>query len=160
AAATRSEGQFPRDLDPLCLAAGERWRRLTQSQVSEANLLQVPERLTQAVLVKEEADRFIHRQLENVSDVLASISNLEDLRREPLAATDLAGDVHVGHEDHLHLHRPLPLARLAAPASDIEGEAPRREAALPCLGQVREDLPQLVERLDVGDRIGTGASPD
>ena len=75
AAAPRAERQLARDLDALRLAAGERGRGLAQAQIAEPHLLQVPERLAQAVLLQEEADRLVHGQLQHVADVFASLDH-------------------------------------------------------------------------------------
>ncbi len=62
--------QLARDLDALRLAAGERRRRLAESQVAESDLLQLPERLAELLLAREEPDRLVDGELEHVVDVL------------------------------------------------------------------------------------------
>ena len=47
------EHELARDLEPLRLAAGQRRRRLAESQVAESDLLQLPERLAELFLARE-----------------------------------------------------------------------------------------------------------
>ena len=53
---------------------------------------------------------------------------------------DVARNVDVGQEVHLDLDQAVALARLAAPALDVEREAPRPVAALARLLDLREEL--------------------
>src|SRR5262249_19818935 len=133
------------DLDPLRLAAGERGRRLTETEVAEADLvehLQSPEDLRRAA---EEGQRFSDRQVEHLMDGAAPVSHLEHLRLEALAVALIARDEHVGEELHLDADLAFALAGLAASARNVEGEMARREAARPrVLGRGK----QLADRIE------------
>src|SRR5216683_4498112 len=72
----------------------------------------------------------------------------------------LARDVDVLEEVHLELLKAVSLARLAPPTGNVEGEGPSREAKGPGLGLGGEQLADLVERLDVGDRVRARGAPD
>src|SRR5690606_37633546 len=93
--------QLPRDLEPRRLATRERGRRLAETQVAEPDLLQLPERLAKTVLLDEEADRLIHREVEHFADVLALVRDLERLGLVAPPTAHLARDQHVREEDHL-----------------------------------------------------------
>src|SRR5881296_2704962 len=69
----------------------------------------------------------------------------------PLAL--LAGHVHVLEEVHLELLEAVALARLAPPARHIERERAGVEAERPGPGEGGVELPDLVERLDVGHGV-------
>ena len=79
---------------------------------------------------------------------------------EALAFADLARHEHVGEELHLDLDLALALARLAAAAGDVEREmAGGQPARLGVLGR-REQLADRIERLEVGDRVGSRRAAD
>ena len=76
----RAERELARDLEPLRLAARERRRRLAEPQIAEPDLLQLPERLAELLLAREEANRLVDRELEHVVDVLAVHAHVEHRR--------------------------------------------------------------------------------
>ena len=81
-----------------------------------------------------------------------------DLKRLPFA--DLARDEDVGEELHLDLDDPFAFARLAAAAGHVEREvAGRQPARLRVLGR-GEQLADRIERLEIGDRVGSRRAPD
>ena len=61
--------QLARDLQPLRLTAGQRGRGLAEPEVAEADLLKLPEHLPELVLLDEEADRLVDREVEHLPDV-------------------------------------------------------------------------------------------
>src|SRR6185312_8288867 len=73
---------------------------------------------------------------------------------------DVAGDVNVGQEVHLDLDDAVALAGLAAPALDVEGEAPGLVAARLALGQAREPFAYGRKRTRVGRRVRARRAPD
>ena len=83
----------------------------------------------------------------------------QGLRVVALAAADLAGHVHVGEEVHLDLDHAVAAARLAAATLHVEAESPGVVAAGARIGQLREDLADLVERLGVGAGFERGVRP-
>ena len=76
------------------------------------------------------------------------------------AAAGLAGHEDVGEEDHLDLDVPRALAGLAAPAGRLKEKVAAVYFRSRASGCWREQLADLVERLDVGDRIGAGRAAD
>src|SRR5205807_1670448 len=112
--------ELARDLHALRLAAGKRRRGLSQPQIAESNLLELPERLTESLLAGKGTNGLVHGELKHLIDVAATDGHLEDVRAEALPATFVARDVHVRHEDHLDLEITGPLALLAAAAGDVE----------------------------------------
>src|SRR5260370_16660658 len=61
---------------------------------------------------------------------------------------------------HLDRDDAVALARLAAPALDVEGKAPRAVAAHPGFGQLREQVADVSEQPGVGGRVGSRRAPD
>ena len=72
----------------------------------------------------EEGQRVLDRHVEHLVDALALVVDLQRLAVVALALADVAGHVDVGQEVHLDLDHAVALAGLAAPALDVEAEAP------------------------------------
>ena len=102
----------------------------------------------------EEVHRLIHRQLKNISDIQALVSDLQRLAIVALARTRLAGDIHRRQEVHFDLEHTIALALLAAPAFDIEAETSRVVAPHPGRGHRGEEVADFVEHPGVGGRVG------
>ncbi len=122
-------GQFAGQLDALGLAAGEGGGALPQADVGEPHVEQRLQAAGDGRYRAEEFQRFLHGHLEHLVDALALVGDLQRLAVVALALAHVAGHVDVGQEVHLDLDHALALARLAAPALDVEREAPRLVAA-------------------------------
>ena len=88
---------------------------------------------------------------------------VEDLQRLAVVAravAGVAGHVHVGQEVHLHLDHAVALAGLAAPAGDVEAEAPRPVAALARRRHLGEQLAHRREQPRVGGRVAARRAAD
>src|SRR5690606_6810382 len=95
--------QLTRDLETLRLAARQCRGGLTETQVAESNLLQLPEHLAELVLADEEADRFVDREVEHLPDVQALVLDVERLPLVARTTARVAGQEDVGEEYHLDL---------------------------------------------------------
>ena len=98
-----------------------------------------------------------------VQDLVDGLSLVADLQRLPVIAAALAGvalDIDVRQEVHLHPDKPVALARLAAPALDVEAEAARSVAPGAGLGDRGEEVPHHAEEPGIGGRIGAGGAAD
>src|SRR5205814_1812834 len=71
-----------------------------------SDLLQLPERLTELLLAREESNGFVDGELEDLVDVAAVHAHIEHGRLEAAAGAVVARDEHVGHEHHLDLEIP------------------------------------------------------
>src|SRR3954452_24770565 len=91
----------------------------------------------------EEIGRFGDGHVEHVGYRLVLEFDLERLAVVALAVALIAGDVDIREEVHLDLNDAVALAALAAPALDIEREAPR--AVAPRLG-LREPREPVADR--------------
>ena len=78
------------------------------------------------------------------------VFDVERLAVEPRAAADFAAHKSGRQEVHLQLDRAGAFALGAAALRAVEGEAARRIAAQPRLGDLREQLADVVEEADVG----------
>src|SRR5207247_4218521 len=108
--------------------------------------------------VAEKPRRFIHRQIENVGDVLAFVSDLQRLAVIAFAVAHFAFDVNVRQKVHLDFNQSAAFAIFAAAAFDIETEPPRVITAHPRCWQVTEQFADLCERAGVGHWIRTRRS--
>ena len=124
-AAGAAPRQFLRQLHALRLAAAQRRRRLAELDVAEADVLQRPQLVGDRREVLEQRQRLVDGQVEHVGDRLAAVLDLERLAVVAPALALLARHVDVGQEVHLDGDDAVALARLAAPALDVEREAAR-----------------------------------
>ena len=155
-----------RQLHALRLAARERVRRLPQMQIAQAHILQHLQFGAQPLhrrfgsVFGEKLQSLVHSHLQHIGNAFFEILHLQHLLLETLAVAMFAGEVQVGHELHLHLDGPLPLTGLATPALGVERKI--TGCIEPFLGQGLggEQIPYVVESLDIGDRIGAARFPD
>ena len=153
-------GQLPGQLHPLRLAAGQRGRALSQFDVGQAHVHQGLQLAGQHRHRIEEGSRLLDGHVEHLVDVLVLVAHVQGLPVVALALALIAGDVDVGQEVHLHLDDAVALAGLAAPALDVEAEAPRLVAPGPRLLGLGEQFAYRGEQSGVGGRIGARRAAD
>ena len=152
--------QLAGELDALGLAAGEGGRRLAELHVIQPHVVQRLQLLGDRRDVLEVRQGLLNVHFEHFGDRLALVADLEGLAVEAMALADRAGDPDVGEEVHFELVGAVAFAGLAAAAGDVEAEAAGLVAAGLGLGQLREELADLVEDLDVGGRVGARRAAD
>ncbi len=108
----------------------------------------------------EKGSGFLHGHVEDVSDVLAAVANLQDIGFEPLALADLAGGIDILEEVHFQFFDAAAFAPFAATTCGIERKVARRES-LPLRVSFRgEELADLIERFQVGNRVRSWGAAD
>ena len=152
--------QLAGQLYPLRLAARQRRGRLPELDITQPHVHEGLELAVHAGQVLEEGRPLGHRHVQHVGDGLAAVLHLEGLAVVARAVADLAGHVDVGQEVHFNLYLPVAFAGFAAPARDVEGEAPRSEPARAAVGQAREELAYVVPHAGVGGGVGTRRAAD
>src|SRR6185437_1613625 len=90
----------------------------------------LPERLPELLLAQEEANGFVHREIQYIVNVPAIHGDIQYLGLEALAATFIAGNEDVGHEDHFHGEVTRALTGFTPSAGDVEAEGARGVASL------------------------------
>jgi hypothetical protein len=90
----------------------------------------------------------------------ALVADIQGLAVVALALADIAGHVDVRQEVHLHLRDAVPLAGLAAPALDVEAEAPGLVAARARFLGTGEQLANRGENAGVGRRVRARRATD
>ena len=111
-------------------------------------------------MCSKKTDRLLDGHVEHVGDRLALEADVERLLVVALAVALLARHVDVGQEVHLDLDLPVAAAHLAAPALDVEREAPGLVAARPRLLGLGEQVADDVEQAGVGRRVRARRAPD
>src|SRR5208337_4918843 len=147
-------------LEPLGLAAGERRRGLAQPKVVESYVQQRMDASLDLAAVAEENERLARREIEDFRDVSPPVGDLEDLRAIARTTALGAAHVHIGQKLHVDREEAVSLAGATPPALDVEAEKAR--AMVPQLGLVGrgEGPPDLVEGLQVSDRVGSTRPAD
>ena len=137
-------------LHPLRFAAAERGTGLAELEITQAGIAQRLQRAPDLRQARKEVQRFLHRQFQHRGNVLAVVLDIERLAVEPCPAADFATDERGRQEVHFQLDRAGPLALGAAALRAVEGEPAGRIAAQPRLGDLREQLADVVKEPDVG----------
>src|SRR5580765_6882108 len=99
-----------------------------------------------------------HRQ--HLIDAAPLVLDLQRFAVVALAVADVALNVDVRQEVHLHLDQAIALARLAATALDVEREAPGPVPALARLLHLREDFADRREQSGIGSRVRARRAAD
>jgi len=147
-------GKVGRELDPLGLASRQGSRRLSQAQVTEADIPNHLELSDERRLGRKEGDRLLHGHVEDVVDILPSGGDLEDLLLETRPLAFFADQFDVGEKLHLDRDCSGTLADFAAPTWEVEREMGRGKVSGMGLSERCEELSDVVEGLDIGDGIG------
>ena len=105
-------------------------------------------------------ERLLHVHFQHVGDRLALEADLQRLAIEAVPLAHRAGDPDVGQKIHFQLVRAVAFAGFAAAAGDVEAEAARLVAAGLRLGQLRVEIADFVEHLDVGGRVRARRAAD
>src|SRR5271155_1845892 len=119
-----------RQLHALCLASRERGRRLPETQVAEADLVEHAQFFRESRDVRKKLKRFTDGEVQHLVYVLALVKNFEHLRLVARALAFVADQLHVSQKLHFDRDSAVPLAVFAAPAGHIKRKMTSREAAL------------------------------
>ena len=147
-------------LDPLGLTPRQGGRRLAQAHVAQAHVGQGGQVAGDHGGRGEEVGGLADRHVQHVGHRPVLVADLQGLAVVAGPVAGLAGHVDVGQEVHLDPQGAVALTGLAAPALDVEGEAPRAVAAHPRLRHGGEDLAHVVPHAGVGGRVGARGAPD
>ena len=148
------------ELHPLCLTSGQLGGRLSEAEISEADVDQCRERAHDVELAVEEVVGLLDAHGEDLRDVAAAPG---DLQRAGLVAGAVAvGALGVdrGEEEQLHHDGSFALAGRAATAGDVEGESARLVPASASLGRLREPSPHVVEQARIGGDVRAWGATD
>ena len=153
-------GEFRGELHPLGLTSGKCRGRLTEPEVTEANLLKHLQLSVDLGNSAEEPCRLIDREFQDVGDILSLVGDLQGLAVEAPSAAEFAGDKNIRQKVHLDADHPVALALLTAPPLDVAGEPGRRVAANLGGGKAAEEIPDRAEDTGIGGGIRPRCASD
>ena len=156
----RPDLQERSELQALRFAARKSGGGLAEREIAQTDLRERRQAPNDRSLVREERHRLVHGHRENVADVLPAVPHGQNPSLEPPPVAGVAPDGDVGQELHVDRLPAGPLAHLAAAARRVEREVARDDPARHGARGPREDLPDLVPRLGVGDRVGPRRSAE
>src|SRR5262245_10618380 len=108
----------------------------------------------------EKLQRFPHRQIQNLMNVLSLVANVKDLGLIARALAILANQLYIGQKLHFYGDGSITLARLTAAAGNVEGKVSCAETVLVRFRDRSENFTDGVEGLDIGHRIGSRRTPN
>ena len=127
--------------------------RLPEAQIAQSYVVEHAQARRDLRMRGEERERLAHGHLQHVVDTFVLAPHLEHAALVARAAALFAHQLHVGEEAHLDRHRAVALARLAAPARNVERKMPGGQPALFA-------LPAWPQTLRESDRTPSDTSPD
>src|SRR5437764_452742 len=111
----RTFREMRRELDSLRFTARKRRRRLAQAKITQAYFIQHAQTICDLIYVAEEGDRLAHSHVQNIVNVLAAITHVEDLLFEARAFAFFADEFDVREKLHLDRDRAVALTNFATP---------------------------------------------
>src|SRR5262249_35587111 len=156
----RSPRKIRSEFDPLCLPARQGRSRLAEPQVSEANIFKHLQLFRDFRDICEEQDSFADGHLEHLIDVLALVQHFQNAAFVARAFALFTDQFDVGEKLHFDRYRPVALADLASASRYVEGETPGIVAARLRFARGGEDVANVIERFDVGNRVRSRRSTD
>ena len=108
----------------------------------------------------ENRQRVLNRRFQQIRNRLAAILHLQRFVVVTAPAALVAGDIHIRQEVHLNALQTIALARLAAPAFDVETEAPHLVTAFTRFGEHRVQLANRRKNARISGRIRPRRAPD
>ncbi len=108
------------EFDALCFTARKGCGRLAQTQIAESDVVQHAQAIGDLRHFTKERDRLAHCHTEHFVNVLAAITNVENLLLETRAFALFANQFNVREKLHLNRNRAVSLTDLTTPARKIE----------------------------------------
>src|SRR5260370_1053685 len=147
--AAEMRGQF----QALRFPAGERCRRLPETQIAESNFIQDPEFGNNLGNVDEKGQGFANRQLQYFVDIFPVIPDFQNAALEASAPALFADEFDVREKLHLHGDRAVALAGFAAASRHVKRKVTGAVAAAFRIGGIRKNFPDRIERFEIRGRI-------
>src|SRR5256885_836995 len=148
--------QVRRQLQALRFSARKRCRRLSETQVAQANLIQNSEFGNDLGNIDEKSQGFADRELQYLVDILPVIPHFQNAALEARAPALVADQLDVRQKLHLHGNRAVPLAGFAAPSRHVEGKVTCGITAALRIRGLSKYFADRVERFQICGRIRAG----
>src|SRR6266481_7532372 len=153
-------GKLASQFDALGFAAGKSGGGLAEGDIAESDFDERGELLLNLRNIFEELQRVGRRQIQNIADGVALVTDCERLRIVAAAAADLAHHVNVGKKIHFDAAEAVALASFAAATFHVEAEAAGAVATLARFGERGEEIANGREDSGVGRGIRTRRAAD
>jgi len=142
------------EFEALRFAARKRGGGLAEAEITKTNLVEDAKFRDDFGEIHEEGQGFAHGHIENIMDIFAVVTNVENAALEALSAALLADQLHVRQELHFDGHGAIAPGRFHSVPGDIEGKMARGVAAALGVGRIGEDVANGIEGFEVGGGIG------
>src|SRR5471030_1003048 len=147
-------GEFARQFHTLRFTTRERGRRLTETDVGQADVHQGLQLARQRRNGIEEITGLFNRHFQHFVNTLALVFNLQRFAVVAFATALIAGYVNVRQEVHLDFDHAVALTGFTAPALDVKTETPGVVAACTRFRHTGKQLAHRCENTGVGRRVG------
>ena len=153
-------GEFPRELDPLGLSAGQGCRCLAEADVPQTDVIQD---LQFALDVGDGVKEFHglgDRHFQNVGNALALVFDLQGVPVVPFSLAHITDYVDIRQELHLDLDKPFTCARFATSALHVEAEPALLVPPYPRFGELCKECADKGKNTRVGRGVRPRCPPD
>ena len=151
--------QFGGQLDALSLAAGKFRSRLSQPDISQADLSEDAQRPAKRGVIGKEIERAVYRHREDIGNRLISDFDFQRLGIVARALAGRTGSIDAGQKEQFYAHKPFPLAGLAPALRNIEGKTARIVPPGAGLLRGRKEFADMIERPVYVARFDRGVRP-
>ena len=155
-----SSPQLAGEFDPLRLTAGKRRRGLIEAKIIETDFSQRAQFCVDGRDSIEQLQRLIDRHRQHIRDAPAFVFHRQRLAVVARAFADITGDCNFREKIHIDPDDAVAGAGIAAAGTRIERKTIRSETANPRLGQLREELPDRIEKTGISRRSRARRAPD
>ena len=152
--------QFRRQFNTLRFSAGQGCRRLSETDITEAHILQRLQFMENARYVAEKFTAFIYGHIKDFRNRLTLVLYFEGLPVISCTVTYFARYVYIGKKVHFDADNAVTAAGFTTAALDIEAETPRPVAAYFRFRRLTVKLPYEIKDARIRCRIGTGRTAD
>ena len=153
-------GQFCCQLNPLCLSAGKRGRRLSDFDIAKSHILQ---RLQLAGNPRNTCKKFkslFHRHFQHIIDAFALIFDFERFTVIAFSLAYITGNINIRQKMHFYFNNAVTLTGFTAPAFHIKRKTAGVEAAQLSVLRGCVQVADVRKHAGIGCRVGTGGSAD
>ena len=144
----------------MCFTARQRGRSLAEAHIAQSNFHQSVQVARDTRDRREEFCGLGNGHIEDVSDALSLVQNLQRFAVVASAVADFAGNVDIRKEVHLDLESTVSLAGFAATSLDVERKAPRTVTAQLRFRDLSKEFADLIPHTCIGSGVRARRTAD
>ena len=152
--------QLRRQLDSLCLTAGQLGGRLSQSDIGKSYIVECRNLPVYGRHIFEEFHRLLDRHIEDIIDAFPFIFDLQRFPVIALAAADLTRHIDIRQEMHLDLDDTIATAGFTSSALDIEAESSLAVTLGLCVRRRSKQIADQIKYSGISSGVGSGSPSD